>query len=82
MFDISHYLGIHSPALPLSMVNQDQADGEGNNKLYINYQVEGRHNLNVTEAMITKMETYLYANKDKFYIDSVCSRPRPIYPVP
>ena len=55
------------------MVNQDQSDGEGNNKLYINYQVEGRHNLDVTEAMITKMETYLYANKDKFHIDSVYS---------
>ncbi|GIU48481.1 acriflavin resistance protein [Shewanella sairae] len=62
-----------STALPLSMVSQDQSDGEGNNRLYINYQVEGRHSLDVTEAMITKMETYLYANKDKFQIDSVYS---------
>ncbi|WP_076409185.1 efflux RND transporter permease subunit [Shewanella sp. UCD-KL12] len=62
-----------STALPLSMVKQDQSDGEGNNKLYINYQVEGRHNLDVTEAMITKMEKYLYANKDEFHIDSVYS---------
>ncbi|WP_028767008.1 efflux RND transporter permease subunit [Shewanella fidelis] len=62
-----------STALPLSMVSQDQSDGEGNNRLYINYQVEGRHSLNVTEAMITKMETYLYANKEKFHIDSVYS---------
>lgn len=62
-----------STALPLSMVKQDQSDGEGNNRLYINYQVEGRHSLDVTEAMITKMETYLYANKDKFQIDSVYS---------
>ncbi|GIU08013.1 MULTISPECIES: efflux RND transporter permease subunit [unclassified Shewanella] len=62
-----------STALPLSMVKQDQSDGEGNNRLYINYQVEGRHSLDVTESMITKMETYLYANKDKFHIDSVYS---------
>ncbi|MGS0683307.1 efflux RND transporter permease subunit [Shewanella sp. 125m-7] len=62
-----------STALPLSMVKQDQSDGEGNNRLYINYQVEGRHSLEVTEAMITKMETYLYANKDTFQIDSVYS---------
>lgn len=62
-----------STALPLSFVNQDQSDGEGNNRLYINYQVEGRHSLNVTEAMITKMETYLYANKEAFQIDSVYS---------
>lgn len=60
-------------ALPISMVKQDQSDGEGNNRLYINYQVEGRHSLDVTEAMITKMETYLYANKEAFQIDSVYS---------
>ncbi|MCL1057995.1 efflux RND transporter permease subunit [Shewanella gelidimarina] len=62
-----------STALPLSMVQQDQSDGEGNNRLYINYQVEGRHSLDVTEAMINKMEDYLYANQDKFHIDSVYS---------
>ncbi|GIU20840.1 acriflavin resistance protein [Shewanella colwelliana] len=62
-----------STALPLSMVNQDQSDGEGNNRLYINYQVEGRHSLDVTEAMINRMENYLYANKEEFYIDSVYS---------
>ncbi|MCL1049204.1 efflux RND transporter permease subunit [Shewanella abyssi] len=62
-----------STALPLSMVKQDQSDGEGNNRLYINYQVEGRHSLAVTEAMIDKMEDYLYANQEKFNIDSVYS---------
>lgn len=62
-----------STALPLSFVNQDQSDGEGNNRLYINYQVEGRHSLDVTEAMITKMENYLYGNKEAFQIDSVYS---------
>jgi len=66
-------LMLASTALPLNMVKQDQSDGEGNNKLYINYQVEGRHSLDVTEAMITKMEDYLYANQEKFEIDSVYS---------
>ncbi|AZG35918.1 MULTISPECIES: efflux RND transporter permease subunit [Shewanella] len=62
-----------STALPLSMVQQDQGDGEGNDRLYINYQLEGRHNLAVTEAMINSMEAYLYSNKDAFYIDTVYS---------
>ncbi|WP_445773152.1 efflux RND transporter permease subunit [Shewanella sp.] len=62
-----------STALPLSLVKQDQGDGEGNDRLYINYQLEGRHNLAVTEAMINRMEDYLYRNKDKFYIDAVYS---------
>ncbi|RTR32229.1 efflux RND transporter permease subunit [Shewanella atlantica] len=66
-------LMLASTALPLNMVKQDQSDGEGNNKLFINYQVEGRHSLDVTEAMINKMEDYLYANKDEFEIDSVYS---------
>ncbi|NLQ23562.1 efflux RND transporter permease subunit [Shewanella sp. S-1] len=62
-----------STALPLSMVKQDQEDSESNERIYINYQVEGRHNLNVTEAMINQMEEYLYNNKEEFHIDSVYS---------
>ncbi|MDB2387468.1 efflux RND transporter permease subunit, partial [Shewanella sp.] len=62
-----------STALPLEMVKQDQSDGEGNNTLYINYQVEGRHSLDVTEALVNSMEQYLYANKAAFHIDSVYS---------
>ncbi|MCU7995146.1 efflux RND transporter permease subunit [Shewanella glacialipiscicola] len=62
-----------STALPLSMVKQDQEDSQSKERIYINYQVEGRHNLNVTEAMVNQMEEYLYNNKDKFHIDSVYS---------
>lgn len=62
-----------STAVPLNFIKQDQSDGEGNNRLYINYQIEGRHNLNVTQATVTQMEEYLYANKEKFFIDSVYS---------
>lgn len=62
-----------STALPLSMVKQDQEDSESNERIYINYQVEGRHNLNVTEAMVNQMEEYLYNNKEEFHIDSVYS---------
>ncbi len=62
-----------STALPLSMVTGDQNDSDSTERLFINYQVEGRHKLDVTEAMINRMEDYLYANKDKFYIDSVYS---------
>ncbi|GGM95761.1 efflux RND transporter permease subunit [Shewanella xiamenensis] len=62
-----------STALPLSMVKQDQEDSQSKERIYINYQVEGRHNLNVTEAMVGQMEEYLYKNKEKFHIDSVYS---------
>ncbi|MBV7315511.1 efflux RND transporter permease subunit [Shewanella sp. NIFS-20-20] len=62
-----------STALPLSLVQQDQSDGESNGRLYINYQVEGRHNLHVTQAMIDKMEAYLYQHQEAFFIESVYS---------
>ncbi|MGL5666946.1 MAG: efflux RND transporter permease subunit, partial [Shewanella sp.] len=62
-----------STALPLSMVKQDQEDSQSKERIYINYQVEGRHNLNVTEAMVSQMEEYLYNNKEGFHIDSVYS---------
>ncbi|WP_394131081.1 efflux RND transporter permease subunit [Shewanella maritima] len=62
-----------STALPLSMVQQDQSDGENGDRLFINYQLEGRHNMKVTESIINLMEDYLYANKEAFYIDSVYS---------
>ncbi|MGL6123530.1 MAG: efflux RND transporter permease subunit, partial [Shewanella sp.] len=62
-----------STALPLSMVKKDQEDSQSKERIYINYQVEGRHHLNVTEAMINQMEAYLYHNKDAFHIDSVYS---------
>lgn len=62
-----------STALPLSLVKQDKEDSQSKERIYINYQVEGRHNLNVTEAMVNQMEEYLYKNKEEFHIDSVYS---------
>ncbi|MGI2260318.1 efflux RND transporter permease subunit [Shewanella sp. GXUN23E] len=62
-----------STALPLSMVKDDQNEGQSDNRLFINYQIEGRHTVATTEAMIDRMEAYLYANKEAFFIDSVYS---------
>ncbi|MBT1445008.1 efflux RND transporter permease subunit [Shewanella sp. JM162201] len=66
-------LMLASTALPLSMVKEDQEDGASKQRLFINYQIEGRHALGVTEAVVAEMEAYLYAHKDEFYIDSVYS---------
>lgn len=62
-----------STALPLSLVQQDSQDSQSKERMYINYQVEGRHSLAVTEAMVSQMEHYLYQHKQEFYIDSVYS---------
>lgn len=62
-----------STAFPVSKVQQDQNDGQSDNRLFINYQIEGRHTVASTEAMIDRMEDYLYANQAAFYIESVYS---------
>ncbi|WP_417761140.1 efflux RND transporter permease subunit [Shewanella sp.] len=62
-----------STALPLSQVSQDNQDSQSSERMYIDYQVEGRHSLAETEAMVNRMEAYLYAHKAEFHIDSVYS---------
>jgi len=62
-----------STAIPLQLVQKDNEDSDSTERMYINYQVEGRHSLQVTEAMVNQMEHYLYANKEKFHIDAVYS---------
>ncbi|MCL2916688.1 efflux RND transporter permease subunit [Shewanella litorisediminis] len=66
-------LMLASTALPLTNVKQDQEDGASKQRLFINYQIEGRHALAVIEAVVAEMESYLYANQEAFFIDSVYS---------
>ncbi|WP_299494976.1 efflux RND transporter permease subunit [uncultured Shewanella sp.] len=62
-----------STAIPMQFVKQDQDDNQGNERLFLNYNVEGRHHLDVTKSMVDRMEAYLYAHKDTFHIDTVYS---------
>ncbi|GAA5189070.1 efflux RND transporter permease subunit [Ferrimonas gelatinilytica] len=62
-----------STAYPLSQISQGDDDEGDPRRLYINYQVEGRHSLRVTEGMLNTMEDYLYANQARFGIESVYS---------
>lgn len=62
-----------STALPLSQVSQDNQDSQSTERMYIDYQIEGRHSLVETEGMVNRLEDYLYAHKAEFHIDSVYS---------
>ena len=62
-----------STALPLAVIQGNEGGNDNPDRLFINYMIEGRHTVEVTEAVISRMENYLYANKDKFHIDSVYS---------
>ncbi|GLS84173.1 efflux RND transporter permease subunit [Paraferrimonas haliotis] len=62
-----------STAIPFSQVKQDETDNNEKVRLFISYNVEGRHSMAVTEALVNEMEAYLFANKEEFGFESVYS---------
>lgn len=62
-----------SIAVPISMVSGGDEDNESSDRIFLNYNVQGNYALTEVEAEVSTMETYLYANKDKFDIESVYS---------
>jgi len=51
----------------------DMNDEEVSKRLFLRYNIRGIHPLEATEATVDKIEEYLFANKEKFEIESVYS---------
>lgn len=64
---------IGSVAIPMASVGNSDDDDANNGRLYIEYELNDQYPLATTEKMVTRVEEYLFANKDAFYIDSVYS---------
>ncbi|WP_027672838.1 efflux RND transporter permease subunit [Rheinheimera baltica] len=62
-----------SIAIPIGMVSGGDDDDESSDRIFLNYNIQGNYSKDEVEAEVNIMETYLYANKDKFDIDSVYS---------
>ncbi|EKE82968.1 efflux RND transporter permease subunit [Idiomarina xiamenensis] len=62
-----------SIVIPLQFVSGDQDNGAFNNRLFIDYRLQGQYRLADVEAEVTRMEQYLYAHQQDFGIDSVYS---------
>ncbi|RHW78052.1 efflux RND transporter permease subunit [Colwellia sp. RSH04] len=62
-----------STAIPMSVITSDNNDNQDGTRLFMRYHVEGQYPLEHVEAMVDRMEEYLYANKEEFYIESVYS---------
>lgn len=62
-----------STAIPLGEISSDGSNNEDGTRLYINYHVEGQFPLENVEAMVNRLEAYLYQHQEEFYIDSVYS---------
>ena len=62
-----------SMAIPAAFVSSDESDGVDSSRMYLNYQIEGNYSKDEVERVVNRMESYLYANQEKFEFDSVYS---------
>jgi HAE1 family hydrophobic/amphiphilic exporter-1 len=62
-----------STALPMQFVGGDEEGNDNNNRIWLNYNVEGSYSLDEVEKTVSKMEDYLYANQKEFHIKQVYS---------
>jgi HAE1 family hydrophobic/amphiphilic exporter-1 len=62
-----------SSAIPMGVITSDNNDNQDGTRLFMRYHVEGQFPVEHVEAMVNRMENYLYKNKDEFHIESVYS---------
>lgn len=67
--------------IPLGAVSGDQQDEGFNDRLFLNYNLHQQYSLAEVEAEVARMEAFLYANQDAFYIDAVYSYYTPNYAI-
>ncbi|NQZ05633.1 MAG: efflux RND transporter permease subunit [Algicola sp.] len=62
-----------SIAIPMSVVSSDGDRDNNNERISLNYNIISTYSVEEVERTVTKMEEYLYAHQDEFYIESVYS---------
>lgn len=68
-----------STALPFSVITSDNNNSDDTTRIRLHYHMNGQYPLQEVEALVNKMETFLYANQDKFDIESVYTYYNPEY---
>jgi len=66
-------IALASAALPFSKVGSGGEDQEDSGRIFINYNVQGNYSLDEVRAEVVAMEAFLYANQERFFIESVYS---------
>jgi len=64
---------IFSVAIPAPFVKMDQGGQNEQLRLFISYNINGEYQLDRVEKSVTRIEKFLYANKDELDIDNVYS---------
>lgn len=62
-----------SVAVPMSVVEVNMFPPEASRELFLHYNVQGNYTLERVEESVTRVETFLYDNQDRFEIESVYS---------
>ncbi|MEW6981379.1 efflux RND transporter permease subunit [Colwelliaceae bacterium 6471] len=62
-----------SIAIPMPFVTSDEEQNFDDNRIFMRYYQDQQYTLEEAERVITKMENYLYSNKEAFFIESVYS---------
>ena len=62
-----------STAIPMGYVTSDQDGDNDQDRIWMNYDMQSSYSLEEVEKTVAKMEKYLYANQEKFYIKQVYS---------
>ncbi|MGL1957947.1 MAG: efflux RND transporter permease subunit [Colwellia sp.] len=62
-----------STAIPMETITSDNMDNQDGTRLFMRYHVEGQYPVAHVEAMVNRLEDYLYAHQEEFHIESVYS---------
>ncbi|MGI5309541.1 efflux RND transporter permease subunit [Rheinheimera sp. WS51] len=62
-----------SIVIPIGGVSGGDDDDQETSRIFVNYNIQGNYALAEVEAEVIRMEEYLYANQEKFEIESVYS---------
>jgi len=64
---------IFSVAIPMGFVEMQQGGNDGNGSIRLQYNINGNYELERVEKSVTRIENFLYANKEKLDIENVYS---------
>lgn len=60
-----------STAIPMAFINSDDDNDSNQDRLWMPYHIQSNYSLDEVEITVNKMEEYLYANQEAFYIEQV-----------
>ncbi len=60
-----------STAIPMSNLKSDDDNNANQDRIWMNYDIQGNYSLEEVEIAVNKLEEYLYANQERFHIKQV-----------